>query len=64
MSQANDCGPGSSWVGDLFQGHLRSSKVASFFAYNFLQKRDRAMRIVLLYEAGQDASIDMNIELL
>ena len=47
------------------QRHFRSNNVNDVvFAYNFSQKRDRAMQTVSLCLAGQDTSIDMHINLL
>ena len=45
------------------QGHFRSHKITCVFAYNFLQESDRGMRMVLLYWACQDASVDVHIDI-
>ena len=50
----------------LGQGHFRSHNVTSvclFLAYNFLQKRDAALRMVSLCSVGRDTSINRYIDL-
>ena len=46
------------------QGHFKSYKITRVFIYNFLQKRDRALRMVSLCSVGHVASTDLHIDLL
>ena len=54
---------GAIWISDLFQGRLRSYKATCIFCY-FFQASDRAIGMVSLCSACQDASIDINIAFL
>ena len=66
VSQANGGSSGAILFDDLWTRPFQTICIKSrvFFAYDLLQKRDRAMRMVSLCSAGQDASIDMHIDLL